>query len=115
MNISEKVSKKAFQELRLIQNSKNMMEVYYAMSTAIQKTFGLQNIGLLKVAIEMDRTDLMSRYDYYGKNRNIDLLEAIRYFNLDKYGLEAKKYIMTFIPERMHKSIMYQDMILSIN
>lgn len=39
----QKCNKKAFKEIKLISNASNMLEVQYAMSVAILKTFGLYN------------------------------------------------------------------------
>lgn len=111
MNVNKKVAKKAFKEIKEILNATNMVQVEMSISSALQKTFGLQNIGMIAHAMNTENVPLMNRYEYYGSNRNVELTKSIRYFNLDTYGIEAKRYLASLIPERMHKAQMYKNLI----
>lgn len=114
-NLQKVVAKKAYQEIKKISNSNNMVSVESAINTALLKTFGLINLGLLKLAFERNSEKLLASYGYGGKSRNFELTKAIRNYNFDTYAIEAKKYLFSFIPERMKTCTMYKNLENSLN
>ena len=100
MKTIEKVNKRAWEEIKKIQESTNMIDVSSLINNAILKTFGLWNLGLLKIKI--------------GNNERFETIREYRHDNLDKYGKEAKCYLITFIPQRLKKTIMFNEIIKTL-
>lgn len=97
MEAIKKANKKAYTEIRQIQNSSSMMDVNSLISTAMVKTFGLWNIGLLKIRM--------------NNNEQFDVLKSRRLANMNKYGKDVKSYLITFIPDKLKNCIMYNELI----
>jgi hypothetical protein len=111
MNIQKTVAKKANIEIKQIMNANNMVSVESLINTALLKSFGLINLGCIKYAMINNKDGLLKAYGYSGNSRNFELLKAVRNHNFDLYALDAKKYLISFIPERMKVSEMYKRLV----
>lgn len=108
-NFINKCNKKAFQEIRKIQNASNMLEVEAAINTAIRKTFGLQDLGIIKVAMREGMTDLIKIHGA-SKYGSFDELKDVRTVNFIMNTDNVREYLKTFVPKRMKTSRMYNDL-----
>ena len=99
MKAIEKANKKAYQEIRNISNAKNMLDVISSMNEVLLKTFGLWSLGLQKIRMNNDEL--------------FESLKSRRLQNMEKHGKEVKAYLITFIPERLRNTIMYNELINS--
>lgn len=116
-NFIKKANKKAWKEIQQIKDSKNMFMVESAINTALLKTFGIKDFGLMKIAMTKgdDYSQLRIEYGCNTYNSNYDLLKTIRNHNFDTYHKEVKKYLISFIPERMKIVRMYKELIQTTN
>lgn len=115
MKVVEKVNKKAYTEIKQIQEAHNMLEIESAINNAILKTFGLFNIGLMKIAMRDNILTLQIKYGCVSYNGDFNKMKTIREENLNRYKNDVKKYLMSFIPERMKITTMYAKMQMSLN
>lgn len=110
MNAIISCQKKAYKQIRQIQNAKNMLEVGDAMFHAILETFGVANLGLIKYAMDKGYTQVLETYGAH-KYTSFDVCKYVRNNNLKMHRNEVRQYLISFIPERMKKCAMYREMI----
>lgn len=99
-----KCNKKAWQDIKNIQNAPNMVCAESLINDALAKTFGLWNEGML--VIRMRKLGQMGQAEY-----------AVRLHreNWNRYVSTVKSYLIEKIPARLHTSMMYQRMVGYIN
>lgn len=103
-NFIKKCNKKAYKSIRRIKSAHNMLVVEDAINQALLDTFGMYNIGMIKILMGQGQ-----EYPSYGTD--FDQLKATRTNNKDMFGKDVKQYLISFIPERMKVTAMYQKMI----
>ena len=96
--ITKKVDKRAWQSIKAIQLSTNMVDVNKHISTAILDTFKLRNLGLSKVIAIRNGSlaDWQKRKEY---NYNLMLSKKE----------EVRAYLFTFVPIELRECKMYKQ------
>lgn len=101
-----KCQKKAWREIKHIQNASNMLTVLGAMSDAIEKTFGMWDRGVYMIG--------MKKLGAMGVLEGERVIR-IRRSNHDKHVGTVRAYLIEFIPDRMFNSTMYKRHILGMS
>lgn len=105
MNVQQailKCNKKAWMEIKQIQNANNMLEVEGAVNDALAKTFGMWNQGVYLIG--------MRRLGQMGGLEGERVIR-IRRRNWDRHLSVIRHYLIDFIPERFFNTIMYRKFI----
>ena len=110
MKLIKKINKKAYKQIAQIRDAHNMLEVESSISRALLTTFGLWDLGLIKIAMRNGYAQLCKEYGCVSYKGNFELLKAMRNYNFDTYQKQARVYLMSFIPERMRVSEMYKNL-----
>lgn len=120
MKVIDKVNKKAWVQIKQISQAKNMLEVESAIGEAVLRSFGLWNIGLMKIAMrkvaEGDNgyVGLQKEYGCHSWNNDFERMKEIRDFNLKNYKSIALQYLYSFIPSRIRSVAMFKKMMHEI-
>lgn len=97
-----KCQKKAWAEIKNIQNAGNMLVVEQSISDAIEKTFGMWNKGMYLIG--MKRLGEMSLLE--GER-----VIRIRRVNYNRYLYVVRNYLIDMIPTRFNHTTMYKKLI----
>lgn len=96
-----KCNKKAWQEIKNIQNAPNMVCVEQMIADAIEKTFGLWDRGVLM--IRMRKLGAMGTLE--GER-----MIRIRRNNYDRHLSVVRNYLIDMIPVRFFNTLMYKKL-----
>lgn len=96
-----KCYKKAWEEIRIIRTAPGMVIAEIAIAAAIEKTFSLWNSGLWM--LQMRRSGM--------PHTTIHRIMKIRRKNKEWNEDTIRFYLIEQIPERLHKTIMYQQLV----
>jgi hypothetical protein len=101
MHAIEKTNKKAWLEIKHIQNATNILTVESALNDAVLKATSLWNFGMH--TIQMRKSGITDAH--------ILTICQIRMDNLLKHKAAIRKYLLSYVPARLRTTIMYQNLI----
>ena len=98
------VDKRAFEQIKAIRNSNNMLEAEEAIRIAVGNIFKTLNLGLLKIRMRKE-----------GQESEFEKIKQFRLQNEKLSKKEVQKYLSQYIPVRLQKTIMYKNFQEQIN